>query len=95
MEVVIRAALLRVAENVMKHERQRSGWSADDACFEVDLRESERELLGFFKAQQQEIARLQRVDQDLRKDRRDLLARLAACEAQLEMAGDLDKDLIP
>lgn len=41
---VIRRVLLRVAENVAKHTVQRSGWSADDECFNVDLRESEREL---------------------------------------------------
>lgn len=44
-EEVVRAALLRVAENVAKHMVGRSGWHTGDACFEVDLRAAESELL--------------------------------------------------
>ncbi len=40
----IERALLRVADNVAKHEIQRGGWTADDKCFVVDLRESQREI---------------------------------------------------
>jgi hypothetical protein len=44
-EEAVRAALLRVAENVAKHVIGRSGWHPGDECFEVDLRAAEAELL--------------------------------------------------
>lgn len=44
---VVREALLRVANNVAKHIIQRDGWTADDQCFQIDLRHAEDEIVEF------------------------------------------------
>jgi hypothetical protein len=45
----IRTALLRVADNVARHEIQRGGWEPDDECFQIDLKASETELAGLYQ----------------------------------------------
>jgi hypothetical protein len=45
LRAAVRAALLQVADSVAKHTIQRSGFSPDDPCFLVDLREAEARLV--------------------------------------------------
>ncbi len=42
---VVEGALIRVADNVAKHTVSRTGWDADDKCFQVDLRQSVAEIM--------------------------------------------------
>ena len=44
-DAAIESALMQVADNVAKHFTGRGGWTADDACFRVDLREAKAALL--------------------------------------------------
>ncbi len=81
--VRIRRALMRVATNVAKHEIQRSGWSSDDECFLIDLRDSESEIE-------------QLIDDELRPvgaivaDRDRLLAACKVALARLQQLGAED-----
>lgn len=43
-QAAIEKALLRIADNIAKHFINRDGWSKDDSCFQMDLRQSQAEL---------------------------------------------------
>jgi hypothetical protein len=50
VQSAIREALLRVADSVARHVVTRAGWTPDDPCFVVDLRQSEADLLDVVRA---------------------------------------------
>lgn len=79
---VVRSAILRVAENVVKHTVTRSGFQPNDACFLVDLRESERELIAAL-----EQAKLPQCAECTRL--REQLAEWEAARESLERAREL------
>lgn len=54
---VVEAALMRVANNVAKHIIQRDGWTEDDTCFQIDLRQAQAEILAVIAAAREEIIR--------------------------------------
>lgn len=55
---IIENALLKVARNVTKHFTTRSGFSEDDECFGIELREAESEIFELIKIKDNEIKRL-------------------------------------